>query len=70
MFYICFFSENFPNLSWNYLFWKEGGVNPNPLKKFAYPMQFLPDLTPLEVRTRRSLTKQRQTGEMRTDFPN
>jgi hypothetical protein len=47
-----------------------GGVNPNPLKKFAYPMQFLPDLTPLEVRTRRSLTKQRQTGEMRTDFPN
>jgi hypothetical protein len=51
-------------------FGRRGGVNPNPLKKFAYPMQFLPDLTPLEVRTRRSLTKQRQTGEMRTDFPN
>jgi hypothetical protein len=37
----------------NFLFWKVGGgpggggVKQNPLKKFAYPVQFLPGLTPL-----------------------
>ena len=49
MLYLCF-SERYLNLSRVFLFWKEGGgggIEQKSLKKFAPPVQFLTDLTPL-----------------------